>query len=84
MDELYFELNNIFVPEVFKRSHASYLESVKAGYLTFNALLNGLLDEASKQIKISEDTKQRSMLEFREAIISRKPAAVTPAAKAAQ
>lgn len=74
MDELYFELNNIFVPAVFKRSHAMYLASVKASYLAFNALENAMLDEASKQIKYSEDAKQQSMAEFRKAILDRKSA----------
>lgn len=76
MDELYFELNNIFVPDAFKRSHAFYLEYVKASYLTFQALLSGMLDEASKQIKISEEAKERSALEFRDVITSRKPEGV--------
>ncbi|MEK7849794.1 MAG: hypothetical protein AAB213_03110 [Candidatus Omnitrophota bacterium] len=71
MDELYFELNNLFVPETFKKSHISYLQSVKASYLAFNALGQGMLDEAAKQIKISEDSKQRCMEEIRE-IISKK------------
>ncbi|MFH0940535.1 MAG: hypothetical protein V1840_01610 [Candidatus Omnitrophota bacterium] len=72
MDELYFELNNLFVPETFKKSHISYLQSVKASYLAFNALGQGMLDEAAKQIKISEDSKQRCMEEIREIISKRK------------
>jgi hypothetical protein len=72
MDEIYFELNNIFVPEAFKKSHMAYLESVKSSFLAFNALEQGMLDEASKQLKISEETKQRSMSEFRQVIVSRK------------
>jgi len=75
MDQLYFELNNIYVPEAFKQSHAAYLESVKASFLAFNALQQGMLDEAAKQTKISEDIKQRSMSEFREIIVSRKATA---------
>lgn len=73
LDELYFELNNIYVPEAFKRSHGAYLESVKASFLAFTALEQGMLDEAAKQIKISEETKQRSMNEFRSIIVARKP-----------
>ncbi len=72
MDELYFELNNIFVPAAFKKSHAMYLASVKASYLAFNALENAMLDEASKQIKFSEESKQQSMVEFRQVILNRK------------
>lgn len=72
MDELYFELNNLFVPETFKKSHISYLQSVKASYLAFNALGQGMLDEAAKQIKISEDSKQRCMEEIREIISEKK------------
>ena len=72
MDELYFELNNIVVPDLFKRSHTEYLESVKATYLTFNALEQGVLDEATKQIKISEDSKERSMADFRDVILQKK------------
>lgn len=79
MDELYFELNNIFVPAVFKKSHAMYLASVKASYLAFNALENAMLDEASKQIKYSEDTKQQSMVEFRNVILDCKSARVQSA-----
>ena len=71
MDELYFELNNLFVPETFKKSHISYLQSVKASYLAFNALGQGMLDEAAKQIKTSEDSKQRSIEEIRD-IVSKK------------
>lgn len=74
LDELYFELNNIFVPEIFKKSHMLYLASVKASYLAFNALDNRLLDEASKQIKFSEEAKKRSMSEFRQVILGRKAA----------
>lgn len=73
MDELYFELNNIFVPEAFRRSHGAYLESVKASFLAFTALERGMLDEAAKQIKTSEETKQLSMNEFRSVIVARKP-----------
>lgn len=80
MDDLYFELNNLFVPEAFKKSHMAYLESVKATFLAFNALGEGALDEAAKQIKISEESKQRSMSEFRQVIVSRKP----PASKETQ
>ncbi len=72
MDQLYFELNSIFVPDAFKGSHSLYLESVKASYLAFSALQQGMLDDASKQTKISEDTKQRSMSEFRQVIMLRK------------
>lgn len=79
MDELYFELNNIFVPAVFKKSHAMYLASVKASYLAFNALENAMLDEASKQIKYSEDAKQQSMAEFRNVILDCKSARVQSA-----
>lgn len=75
MDQLYFELNGLYVPEIFKKSHLAYLESVKASFLSFNALQQGMLDEASKQTKISDETKQRSMSEFRQAIMSRKSAA---------
>jgi hypothetical protein len=73
MDELYFELNNIIVPEAFKKSHTSYLESLKAGFLAFRALEQGMLDEASAQIKVSEESKQRSMSEFRQVIVARNP-----------
>jgi len=48
MDELYFELNNLFVPEAFHKSHVSYLESVKANFLAFTALEQGMLDEAAE------------------------------------
>ena len=74
MDELYFELNNLYVPDTFKKSHTAYLQSVKASYLAFSALEQGMLDEAAKQIKISEDSKQRSMEEIRSIISNRKPA----------
>ena len=74
MDELYFELNNIFVPEAFKESHVDYLASVKGSFLAFNALQRRMLDEASKQIKISEDSKQKSMDEFRKVILAKKAA----------
>ena len=47
------------------------LQSVKASYLAFNALGQGMLDEAAKQIKISEDSKQRSIDEIRD-IVSKK------------
>jgi len=79
MDELYFELNNLFVPEAFRKSHVAYLESVKANFLAFSALEDGMLDEASKQMKISEDSKQKSMSEFRQVILSKMPA-TAPAA----
>ena len=72
MDELYFELNNLFVPETFKKSHLLYLQSVKASYLAFNVLGQGMLDEAAKQIKISEDSKQMCMDEVRGIISKRK------------
>lgn len=72
MDELYFELNNITVPEAFKKSHTLYLESIKANFLTFRALGQGLLDEAAKQMKIAEEDKQNATSEFREIIVSRK------------
>lgn len=75
MDELYFEMNNIFVPDTFRLSHTSYLESVKANFLAFSALEQGMLDEAAKQMKISEDSKQKSMAEFRQVIVARAPAA---------
>ena len=83
MDELYFELNNLFVPETFKKSHVSYLQSVKSSYLAFNALGQGMLDEAAKQIKISEDSKQRSMEEIRD-IISKKKLTSQEEGKASQ
>jgi hypothetical protein len=83
MDEVYFELNNIYVPEAFKKSHVSYLDSLKAAYLAFNALLRGMLDEASKQIKISEESKQHSMEQFRQVIVSRKLTTETLAEKSA-
>ena len=44
---------------------------MKASYLSFNALGLGMLDEADKQIKISEDSKQKCMEEIRD-IISKK------------
>ncbi len=82
MDELYFELNNIFVPEAFKKSHVAYLQSVKASFLAFSALEQGMLDEAAKQIKVSEESKQHSMDEFRSVCLSRQ-AAVQAAKKEA-
>lgn len=68
MDSLYFELNNIVVPEAFKKSHSYYLQSLKANYLAFSALSQGMLDEASQQIKITDESKQASMAEFRQVI----------------
>lgn len=78
MDELYFELNNIYVPEAFRKSHMAYLESVRETFLGFGALEQEKLDEASKHIKISEDAKQKFVEEFRSVILSRKPAASFP------
>lgn len=72
MDELYFELNDIPAPPAFKAYHASYLESVKAMYLAFNALDRGQLDAASRQTKISEESKARSIDLFRKLIESRR------------
>jgi hypothetical protein len=77
MEDLYYELNSMPVPESFKKSHASYLESVKATYLGFSALEQGLLEEASKQIKISDDAKQRAASEFRETILNKKNTTVS-------
>lgn len=77
MEDLYFELNSLAVPEIFKKSHVSYLESVKATYMAFGALEQGMLEEASKQIKISEESRQRSVSEFREVILDRKSAKTT-------
>jgi hypothetical protein len=71
MDELYFELNNLFVPAAFKKSHMSYLESVKANFLVFQALEQGALDEAAKQIKIVEDSKLRAVNAIKELFKSR-------------
>lgn len=71
LDQIYFELNNMKAPEIFQRTHGLYLESVKAGFMVFSALERGLLEEASRQIKISEETKQQSMLEFRNIIMER-------------
>ena len=78
MNDLYFELNSLVVPEIFKKSHVSYLESVKATYMAFGALEQGLLEEASKQIKISEESRQRSVSEFREVILDRKNVKTAP------
>jgi hypothetical protein len=72
MDSLYFELNNIVVPETFKKSHGYYLQSVKANYLTFSALKQGMLDEAAQQMKITDENKQASMAEFRQVIALKK------------
>jgi hypothetical protein len=80
MNDLYFELNSLVVPGIFKKSHVSYLESVKATYMAFGALEQGLLDEASKQVKISEESRQRSVSEFREVILDRKNAKTAPVA----
>ena len=66
MDELYFELNNFFVPGAFKKSHMAYLESVKANFLAFQALEQGVLDEAAKQIKIADESKLRSVNAIKE------------------
>jgi len=72
MDSLYFELNNIAVPEVFKKSHNYYLQSLKANYLTFSALTLGMLDEAAQQKKVADESKQASMAEFRQVIALKK------------
>lgn len=74
MDELYFELNNLFVPEIFKKAHVTYLGSVKATFLGFDALEHGKLDEAAKQIKQSEDSKQNAIAQFQEVIVTKTPA----------
>jgi len=83
MEDLYSELNSLVVPEIFKKSHVSYLESVKATYMVFTALEQGLLEEASKQIKISEESRQRSVSEFRQIILDRKSAKTVPPASSA-
>ena len=83
MEDLYFELNGLVVPEIFKKSHISYLESVKATYMAFGALEQGLLEEASKQIKISEESRQRSVSELREIILDRKSSKAAPVSNVA-
>ena len=85
-DELYFELSNITVPEAFRKSHAAYLQSVKATFLAFSALEEGRLDEASKQIKISDERKQAFVDEFRHMMDDRKSQAgdVSPAVSESQ
>jgi len=83
MDGLYFELNGLVVPAMFKKSHITYLQSVKATYLAFDALEQGILEEAAKQIKISQETKETSLLLFREILMS-KQASMPQAVKAAE
>ena len=73
MDEMYFEMNSLYIPQLFKKSHTLALESAKSTYLAFNSLEQGQLEEASKQIKTSEDSRERAAQEFRAAIESRKP-----------
>lgn len=84
MDELYFELNKLFVPEIFKKAHITYLESVRATFLGFDALEHGKLDEAAKQIKQSEDSKQNAISEFREVIVTKTPAPPESAAASSE
>jgi hypothetical protein len=74
MDDLYFELNGIAAPPAFKSYHASCLESVKATYLAFKALEKSLLEDALRQIKISEESKARSISLFRRLIEDRRSA----------
>lgn len=81
MDTLYFELNNLSAPDIFKRPHAAYLEAIKASYLSFGALEHGLLEEAAKQNRFSEDGKQGAMLAFRDAVLAQKSAARNAAQK---
>lgn len=81
MDDLYFQLNALHAPEVFKQAHLFYLGSVKAMYLAFNALGQGLLDEAGRQIKVSQESRERSLLMFREILENRH--AIQPAAEPA-
>lgn len=72
MDDLYFELNGIAAPPAFKPYHTSCLESVKAAYLAFKALEKGLLEDASRQTKISEESKACSIHLFRRLIEDRR------------
>ncbi|MDD5019812.1 MAG: hypothetical protein PHH75_06255 [Candidatus Omnitrophica bacterium] len=72
LDVVYYELNALPVPPLFKRSHGAYLQFLKATYLVFGALERGLLDEASSQMKAAEQSKREAMLSFRQAIMERK------------
>ena len=71
MEGLVFELENTPVPEAFKKCHALYLLSAKAGYQAFDALEQRRLDEAAAQTTISEDNRTRAMQEFRRVVLSR-------------
>lgn len=82
MDGLYFELNSLSAPDIFRRPHAAYLEAIKASYLSFDALAQGLLEEAAKQNRLSEDGKQGAMSAFRDAIFAKKSVAGNAARKA--
>ncbi|MFA5039865.1 MAG: hypothetical protein WC732_09345 [Candidatus Omnitrophota bacterium] len=72
LDQIYFELNRLVAPAIFKESHQSYLQFIQATYMVFGALDRGLLDEASRQIKDAEQAKRRSLMAFRKAILDRK------------
>ncbi|MFH0877086.1 MAG: hypothetical protein V1863_02545 [Candidatus Omnitrophota bacterium] len=74
MDELYFELNNFFVPQAFRKPHQAYLEVVRETFLAFGSLEQERLDEASKHMKASDDARQKFVEEFRSVILSRKSA----------
>ncbi len=71
MDEFYFDLNSLFVPGAFQESHKTYLESVKATYLVFNALEQGALEEASRQMKLADEKKERALGLFRKILTDR-------------
>lgn len=84
MDEFYFDLNSLVVPEVFVAPHKTYLESVKATYLVFNALEQGMLEEASRQMKLAEESKERALAEFRKILTERPVRGASDAASSSQ
>lgn len=72
LDQLYFEVNAVPAPPIFKESHQAYLDFIKSSFTVFGALERGLLDEASRQMSISEQSKRKALLSFRQAILQRK------------
>lgn len=75
LEEMVRELSALAVPELFKRAHTDYVESLRSSFLGFKALEHGMLEQAQAQIKQSEDLRQRALLEFRNTIMQKSGAA---------
>jgi len=72
MYDLYYELNNLSVPPVFRTSHETYKEAVKATSLSFGALDKGVLEEAARQTQISQEKRAEGMKLFRQVVQGRR------------